>query len=180
MRKVLTYSILLFVSFFVFSCFQRSPKLADMETYTGPLFESKNVVIYLSDSSVVKIIMKGPEQVQYQNGDVEFPRGIEVNFFDRFGKKTSILTAQSGFKSAEENVYRVNGDVVVRNLQKQERLSTEELFWNPETQIIYTKKFVTVKTPTELIPAEGLKAPQDFSSYEFIKPSAGQFKFKAF
>lgn len=178
MNKLLTYSIVLSLAVLTFSCFQDNPKLADMEEYIGPSFESENVVIYLSDSTVVKVIMKGAKQLQHQNGDIEFPEGIEVTFFDRFGEKISVLTAQSGFKSAEENVYRANGDVIVRNLKKEETLSTEELFWNPDTETIYTNKFVTVQTPTELIPAEGLTAPQDFSSYEFIKPRAGEFKIK--
>ena len=178
MKKILTYSLLLSLIVSLSSCFQDNPRLAEMEEYTGPLFESENVTIYLSDSTVVKVIMKGAKQLQHQNGDIEFPEGIEVTFFDRFGEKISVLTAQSGFKSAEENIYRANGDVIVKNLKKEETLSTEELFWNPDTEMIYTNKFVTVQTPTKLIPAEGLTAPQDFSSYEFIKPRDGEFKIK--
>jgi len=147
-----------------------------MEEYTGPLFESDNVEINLSQSTITKVIMKGKKQLQHQNGDIEFPEGIEVTFFDEFGEKTSILTAQKGYKTAKENVYRANGDVVVRNLKKQETLRTEELFWNPETAKIYTNKFVTVQTPTELIQAEGLTAPQDFSTYEFTKAKEGKFE----
>ncbi len=147
-----------------------------MEEYTGPLFESDNVEINLSQSTITKVIMKGKKQLQHQNGDIEFPEGIEVTFFDELGEKTSILTAQKGFKTAKENVYRANGDVVVRNLEKQETLRTEELFWNPETAKIYTNKFVTVQTPTELIQAEGLTAPQDFSTYEFTKAKEGKFE----
>lgn len=160
----------------VSSCFSDDQKLSEMEEYTGPHYESDNVEINLSQSTITKVIMKGKKQLQHQNGDIEFPEGIEVTFFDELGKKTSILTAQKGFKSAKENVYRANGDVVVRNLEKQETLRTEELFWNPETAKIYTNKFVTVQTPTELIQAEGLIAPQDFSTYEFTKAKEGKFE----
>lgn len=141
-----------------------------MEEYTGPLFESDDVEIILSDSTVVKVIMSGKKQLQHQNGDIEFPEGIKVVFYDRFGETISELTAQHGFKSADENVYRGRGDVYVKNLKKKETLSTEELFWNPETEQIYTDKFVTIETDEELILAEGMKAPQDFSTYELIKP----------
>lgn len=147
-----------------------------MEEYTGPSFESENVEILLSSSTVVKIIMKGKKQVQQQNGDIEFPEGMEVTFFDEFGEKTSILTAQKGFKSAEENIYRANGDVVVKNLSKEETLRTEELFWNPDTEKIYTNKFVTVQTLTELISGESLVAPQDFSTYEFTSVKESEFE----
>ena len=176
MKRVITYCILFTLAGAVSACFQDEEKLSDMEEYTGPAFESENVVIRLTEATVVKVIMKGRKQLQHQNGDLEFPDGLEVTFYDENGEKTSILTALSGFKSANENIYRANGDVVVRNLSKEETLRTEELFWNPDTQKIYTNKFVTVQTVTDLIPAEGLVAPQDFSTYEFIKPRNGEFK----
>ncbi|OEK02841.1 LPS export ABC transporter periplasmic protein LptC [Roseivirga sp. 4D4] len=176
MNKLLKYYPFIILVFLISSCFSDDQKLSEMEEYTGPLFESDNVEINLSQSTITKVIMKGKKQLQHQNGDIEFPEGIEVTFFDELGEKTSILTAQKGFKSAKENVYRANGDVVVRNLKKQETLRTEELFWNPETEKIYTNKFVTVQTPRELIQAEGLTAPQDFSTYEFTKAKEGKFE----
>lgn len=176
MKRVITYGILLATAFAFSACFQDEEKLSEMEEYTGPAFESENVVIRLTEATVVKVIMKGRKQLQHQNGDLEFPDGLEVTFYDENGEKTSILTSLTGFKSADENVYRANGDVVVRNLSKEETLRTEELFWNPDTQKIYTLKFVTVQTPDELIQAEGLEAPQDFSSYEFTKPRNGEIK----
>lgn len=176
MKRVITYYILFALACTFSACFPDEEKLTDMEEYTGPAFESNNVVLRLTQATVVKVIMKGRKQLQHQNGDIEFPDGLEVTFFDENGEKTSILTALKGFKSAGENFYRANGDVVVLNLKKQETLKTEELFWNPETEKIYTNKFVTVQTPTDLIPAEGLIAPQDFSTYEFTKLRDGEFK----
>ncbi len=178
MKKLFTYCFFLITILLVGSCLSEDQKLAEMEEYTGPLFESDNVEINLSQSTVTKVIMKGKKQLQHQNGDIEFPEGIEVTFFDSEGIKTSILTAQRGFKSSEENVYKANGDVVVVNLAKEETLRTEELFWNPETAKIYTNKFVTVQTATELIRAEGLIAPQDFSTYEFIKATESEIEIK--
>jgi len=176
MKRLFTYGIMVTALCLISACTQEEPKLSDMEEYTGPSFESENVLIKLSEATIIKVIMKGKKQLQYQNGDIEFPEGLEITFFDENGEKTSILTAQKGFKSAKENFYRANGDVIVRNLVKEETLRTEELFWNPETEEIYTNRFVTVQTLDELIQAEGLKAPQDFSSYEFIKPRDGEIK----
>ena len=151
-------------------------KALDIEEYTGPLFESENVEIMITDSTVVKIIMSGAKQLQHQNGDIEFPQGIKVTFYDKFGEKISELTAQEGYKAADDNFYRARGDVHVQNLQKKETLSTEELFWNPDDHEIYTDKFVTIETQDELILAEGMRAPEDFSTYELIRPQDSIFK----
>lgn len=143
--------------------------MSGVQMYEGPRFESSDVRIVLSDSSVVKMVMSGRRQLEHQNGDLEFPEGIKLVFYNRLGQKTSELTALKGYKNADENLFRVEGDVVVVNLEKKETLSTEELYWNPENKTIYTDKFVTVKTPDQLLFAEGMTANQDFSSYEFRK-----------
>jgi hypothetical protein len=44
-------------------------------------------------------------------------------------------------------------------------LNTEELFWEPKKEIIYTDKFVRIETDGEIITGEGMEAPQDFSTW---------------
>lgn len=140
-----------------------------MEEYTGPRYESSNVYIVVSDSAVVKLEMSGARQLTFINGDLEFPEGIKVTFYDVLGEKTSELTAQRGYYSNETKLYRVEGDVIVNNLQKQEKLSTEELFWDKEKRTIYTDKFVSVKSPDILIFAEGMDSDESFTNYTFRK-----------
>lgn len=152
------------------ACSSETQRLSDMQEYEGPMYESENVRILLSDSTVVKVEMLGKRQVQYQNGDIEFPEGLHLIFYDKEGQKITELTAQKGYKASKENMYRAEGDVLVKNLNKKETLSTELLFWDPKEEIIYTNQFVTIETETELLPAEGFSAPQDFSTYELIKP----------
>ncbi len=175
MRYKISFIILALAVFAAFSCSTEQQKLADMEEYTGPAFESTGVEILMSDSTVLKIKLMGDRQIQHQNGDLEFPDGIHVVFYNRLGDAISEITAQEGFKAAEENVFRARGDVLVRDLLEDKTLSSEELFWNPDEQIIYTDKFVTIETKEELVLAEGLTAPQDFSTYELINPRDSQF-----
>jgi LPS export ABC transporter protein LptC len=157
------------------ACFSE-PKRAEMEVYEGPSIESEDVRILVSDSSVNKILIMGARQLKHQNGDLEFPEGMEATIFDRFGEPVTRLTALQAYQSAGENIYRAVGDVFVTNLQKNETLRTEELFWDPEKEIIYTEKFVTIKTEDDLIPGEGLIAPQDFSTFEIKRPTEAVFK----
>lgn len=161
-----------------FSCKTEQPKLSDLEEYTGPGFESTGVQVIMSDSTFLKVQLTGNKQVQHRNGDLEFPEGIKVVFYNKAGEPISQITAQEGYKAAEENVYRARGDVVVQDLVEKKTLSTEELYWNPDEKTIYTDKFVTIETAEELVLAEGLKAPQDFSTYELINPHDTEFIIK--
>lgn len=178
MNKFKLHILLLLVIALFSGCFSKEKKLAELDVYEGPMYESENVSIQLTDSSVVRVIIEGEKQLQHQNGDIEFPDGLKVTFFDRFGDQTSQLTAQRGFKANESNLYRANGDVFVNNLQYKQTLKTEELFWDPDKEEIYTNKFVIVETESEIIQAEGMRAPQDFSSYEFDRPRDATFTLK--
>lgn len=178
MKKLNLLFLTLLTAIAVSSCFSDQKKLADMEVYDGPMYESENVKILFTDSTVVRVIIYGNKQLQHQNGDIEFPEGIKIEFYDKNGEQTSELTAQSGFKENNSNLYRANGDVFVNNLQIRQTMRSEELFWSPENEKIFTEKFVIVETETEIIQAEGMTAPQDFSSYEFTNPRDATFTVK--
>lgn len=175
MNKKVVYILFIIPLALFLNCGGEEVKLADMEEYSGPAFESTGVEVLMSDSTVLKIKLTGDKQLQHKNGDLEFPEGIKVVFYSKTGQAITEITALEGFKAAEENVYRARGDVLVRDLIEKKTLSSEELYWNPEDQTIYTDKFVTIETTEELILAEGLKAPQDFSTYELINPKDSEF-----
>lgn len=170
MKYSIFYISILVLLLSLLSCGGEETKLSDMEEYDGPAFESTGVEVLMSDSTVLKVKLTGNKQLQHQNGDLEFPEGIKVIFYSKSGIPITEITAQEGFKAADENIYRARGDVLVRDLVEKKNLSSEELFWDPDEQTIYTDKFVTIETNEELVLAEGLKAPQDFSTYELINP----------
>lgn len=175
MNRIKLLLLLTLIALSLSACINEQQKLSDLEVYDGPMYESEGVKILFSDSTVVRVIITGAKQIQHQNGDIEFPDGIKIVFYDKNGEQTSELTAQSGYKETNSNLYRANGDVFVNNLQNKQTMRSEELYWSPETEKIFTEKFVIVETETEVIQAEGMTAPQDFSSYEFTNPKDATF-----
>ena len=69
------------------------------------------------------------------------------------------------FVLAVEEILKISGKVVINNKRDGKKMSTEELFWSPATQKIYTDKFIIIETASEIIQGEGMDATQDFSSY---------------
>ena len=61
--------------------------------------------------------------------------------------------------------------VEVKNIRKKEQLNTEELFWKPKDQKIYTEKFLTIRQEDQILSGEGLDAAQDLSRYKITKPT---------
>ena len=149
-----------------------------MEEYDGPILESENVEIIMTEGSIRKLGIKGNKQLTFSNGDLKFPETIRIDFFDSNGDTTSVLTAMEGVYDAKTKLYRAFGDVVVHNFKKNQTLKTEELFWNPNTERIYTDLFFIVTTETDLIQGIGLDAPQDFSEYTVNSPGGSEFEIK--
>ncbi len=143
--------------------------------YEGPLREAENITIFSTEKNVMKVLLKAKKINELQNGDREFPEGIYIEFYDAFGKITSTLRANSAYHFKSEDKWRGLGDVEVINIEKQQQLNTEELFWKQSTKKIFTDKFVTIKLENEILYGTGLDADQDLSHYT-LKNIEGEFE----
>ncbi|MBC7485384.1 MAG: LPS export ABC transporter periplasmic protein LptC [Cytophagaceae bacterium] len=162
---VLTLSVL-------FSCKEDAKPMEEMKVYQGPMMETDSLQTLFSDSAILRVKFNAGKELEYQNGDKEFLKGVRVEFFNEHGKQEAVLTSQKGYQEKSTSIYRVEGDVVVQNFAEKKELHTEKLFWDSNKKKIYTpdKQFVMIKTPTEHITGEGLQATQDFSRYSLKKP----------
>jgi len=145
---------------------------SDMPIYEGPILELTNTETYYSDSSVVRIKLKAPKQLEFENKDREFKEGIYLEFYDPDGSLSSFLKANYSYYYAKEDKWRALGNVIVKNIKNNEQLNTEELFWIQKDEIVYTNKFVRIEAEGLIQMGEGLEAKQDFSWYR-IKNSRG-------
>ncbi len=68
-----------------------------------------------------------------------------------------------------KNIYHIMGRVLINNQIKHETLTTDELYWNPDTKKIYTDKPVDVKTPEQILHGIGMDSNQDFTEYTLRK-----------
>lgn len=161
------FSPLLFIS-----CNQSD--LKEPLVYDGPQRIVENIELYYTEDNQVKVKMIAAEVHEFESGDREFPKGIYLEFFDETGKLESTLRANEAYYFKKEHQWRGRGKVEVKNLEKNEQLNTEELFWKPADEKIFTDKFVTIRQETDVIYGQGLEAKQDMSDYTIKKPE-GEF-----
>lgn len=150
---------------------ETGPKL----TYNGPFMETTNVLTLVSDSAKLKFQLTAPLEQRYENGDDIYRKGMEVTFYSADGRKTVINTLRANYGKFDKvkNLYIMRGKVQVVNVPQAQRMSTEELYFDKNKQLIYTDSatFVKVETPTEYIEGYGLTANQNFSRYSIKKPT---------
>ena len=141
------------------------------QKYQGPLMTTIDVVTLYSDSARIKVRLEGPLEEKYESGDILYPQGLNVTFYEDDGTVTTTLRANSGKYEQAKDTYLATGNVIVHNLQKEQKLHTEELHWDKQKQTIFTEKEVRIETPEEILTGQGLTAKEDFSRYKILKPT---------
>ncbi|MBT9392244.1 LPS export ABC transporter periplasmic protein LptC [Hymenobacter sp. NST-14] len=142
--------------------------------YKGPMLETENVLMLVSDSARLRVRLTAPLQQDYESGDSEYPKGVKLTFLDTDGETViNTITGKYGKFEKNKSLYTMRGDVRVANVPKQQRMNTEEAFYDQNKASIYTKEQTEIKvtTPTEVLTGRGLKANQDFSWYRILTPT---------
>lgn len=156
------------LSLFILSC-REDVDTAALQVYDGPLNSAINIHLVHSDSAVVRSEIRAPKQLEFSNGNIEFPEGIDIQFFEVDGTLSTTMKADKGFFLKTENIYKGIGNVQVNNLLKDQRLQAEELYWNPTDKKIYTETFVTIQEKQTLFNGTGMEADESFSKYKLKK-----------
>ena len=152
------------------SCDSEMAEEAEKTNYQGPLRTLDNAEIIHSDSARLKARILADKVYNMQNGDREAPEGMFITFYEKDGSKSSTLKADYAYFTEENKIWHAQGNVIVHNIENQETLKTEELFWDPQSGDVSTEKFVKIETPEEVITGTGLVAKQDFSTWSLKQP----------
>lgn len=115
--------------------------------------------------------MRAPAQMEFSNGDREFPNGLEIEFYNKQGKLNSTLKADYVHYNKNQELYTGTGNVVIVNKEEKQTLYTDFLHWSRLEHRIFTNRFVKIITPDETLTGYGLTSQEDFSSYKILKPS---------
>lgn len=164
-----TYLFLFLCVFGLIAC-KNNDKEKKTNAYNGPILESDDLNVILSDSGLVKVKVSTAKQLRYAQGDESYPKTVYVTFIDKMGVEYSRLRGDSARFSKSKNLYQIMGNVLVNNTKENQSLATEELFWNPSTRKIYSERKVNIKTPKQnFVALAGMDAEQDFSKYTLRK-----------
>jgi LPS export ABC transporter protein LptC len=168
MKALFIQVLCIFLSMPLLSC-EDEVDSSMFDVYDGPVSTGYDIELFHSDSAIVRSHLVAKKQMEFDGGDLEFPEGIEITFLDKEGNVTTTMRADRGYYVKKDNLYRGEGDVQVNNLEKEQKLSSEELFWDPNAKKIYTEKFVTIQEKETLFNGTGMEADEGFNEYKLFK-----------
>jgi LPS export ABC transporter protein LptC len=151
--------------FFFLSCENDQKTIDEMTKPKALIEEAKTIETYLSQGGLLKAKLWAPYMLR-SSGDttfVEFTKSLHVDFYDSTGKVDSHLDALYGkYYETLSKVY-LRDSVLVYNFQG-DSMRSPELWWDQNTQRIYTDKPVWVKKgETTLTGQNGMESRQDLS-----------------
>lgn len=131
-----------------------------------------NLETIYTDSAKIQLIVKSKLVETYNQEEdsyLEFPKGLEVFFYDKNEMVESQLSAKYAIYHKADQLWEAKDSVVVINAND-EILNTEQLFWDENKKLIYTSKFVSITTTNEIIYGEGMEANENFTNWKIMKP----------
>jgi LPS export ABC transporter protein LptC len=166
-------NILLLLILFT-SCGNTDKEIEEIKPYEGAIQEAEDMILYRSEGAILRTKLITPKFLEFVNGDREFPLGLYIEFYNEEGKMTTTLKANEAKYFKIEDHWRGRGDVEIKNVENNEQLNSEELYWKPSEKRMFTEKFVTIKLPDQILYGTGLEAKDDLSEYT-IKQPEGEF-----
>ena len=142
-----------------------------------PAETMKDAEIMYSDSGKVKMKLTGAQLDHFTGEDkdyIEFPKGVNVLFYDDSMHVNSKLKADYGIRYEKDGKMEAKRNVEVVNV-KEEKLNTEYLIWDEKKDSIYTKAPVTITSKDYVMWGDGLKSNRDFTKYKITHPHGTRF-----
>jgi LPS export ABC transporter protein LptC len=169
----LSYTGCMSVMFFLVtstSCVNDEQKVKEMfEKKTG-LDEAEGVVSYMSQGGRTRAKLTAPTLLRFQDTlpRMEFPRSLHVDFFDSTMHVENQVDALFGRYLETQNKVYMRDSVRVFNI-KADTLFCQELWWDQNNQQFHTDKPVRIHRPGMIINGVGLRAPQDFKTFDIFQ-----------
>ncbi len=155
----------------LFSCENKISEIQEItQEDTLPLVSAYDIEYIRTDSGQKQIVLKSVLMERYDGKDpyAVFPDGFEVTFYDTAGIPTSFIRANYGVSFEKKKFMRARNNVVVKNLETEEQLDTENLVWDQKKKMIYSNTFVKITSPDKVIYGDSMRANENFSEREIF------------
>jgi LPS export ABC transporter protein LptC len=160
--------VMFFIITLTFSCEDNSDVLKELSIVRqDPLATAYNIRMIYTDSMKIQAILTAPKHVDFTNLSfryAEFPEGLKLVFFDTAGNENEVL-ADYGILYDETKLIDLRGNVQLKSYDGS-LLTTEQLFWDAQTEWLFTEKPFKFKDEDYDFNALRLDTNKDFTKFQ--------------
>ena len=176
------------VAFIVISCKGKLGEAENLDLKEVPVQTVDNMFIVQTENGRIQMRSEAPLMERYERDTLSyelFPDGFFVYGYTDDEKLETEIVADNArhlkYKDGRES-WEAFGNVVVRNLIKQEVMDTDTLYWDQKNEKIYTHCYVRMYSPDGFMQGYGMESDQrarnsiifnPFNSYGFLEQEEG-------
>lgn len=158
-RKYICLTVIILLTLFLISCEKKVATVRKFDIQSLPALTSTDITTIYSDSGKVQLILKAP-LIESYSGDSpysEFREGIFVIFYDGHKDSVGYALAKYAKFTDKKKLWELRDSVIIMN-GSNDRLETEQLYWDQDKDLIYTDRFVKIIGEDQTIMGTGFES----------------------
>lgn len=171
----ITIAFMVVVMFVLFSsCSGNKKTLGDaiVERDSLPVMDTKGVTTLISDSGIIRYRLIAEEWKVFDRKNPPhwaFEKGVYLESFDSLFQVEANVQADTAYYYEKKKLWKLMGNVVIKNF-KGEKFNTDLLYWNQNTEKVYSDQFIRIEQPERIITGWGFESNQQMTVYKIFKP----------
>ena len=154
------------VAFVVYSCKAHLQEAEELNIKEAPIQSVDDMFIVQTKNGKIQMRAEAPLMERYERDTLSFelfPNGFYVFGYDDLENLETQIVADHArhlkYKDGRES-WEAFGNVVVKNLIKQEVMETDTLYWDQKEEKIYTHCYVRMYSPAGFMQGYGMESDQ--------------------
>lgn len=154
------------VAFVVYSCKSDLGEAAVLKIDETPVQSVRNMFIVQSENGKIQMRASADLMQKYERDTLSyelFPEGFSVYGYTDDGLLETEIVADNARHTKYEDgreTWEAFGNVVVKNLIKEEVMETDTLYWDQKNEKIYTHCYVKMYSPDGFMQGYGMESDQ--------------------
>lgn len=168
--------------FFYTACDSKDKSMIDIkyDPETTPSMNTDSVTTLISDSGITRYKLVTENWQVFDKAEDPFwyfPKGIYIERFDSVFQVEAKILADTAWNFTDKRLWRLKGNVDIRNMEGEMFLS-DELFWDQQSQRVYSDKFIEIKRGVTELKGYGFESNQEMTEYRIFRPHDGKIPFR--
>ena len=167
------------VAFVVYSCGGNLSEAEKLNLDKIPLQTVDSMFFIQSENGRLKMRVEAPRMEVYEHDTISydlFPAGLKVYAYGESGElETTIFSEQARHDKTGSEQWSAFGNVVVKNIVKNETMETDTLYWDATKHEIWTDCYVKMYSPSGLMQGYGMRSDEMARNSILMNPFDTEF-----
>ncbi len=165
------------VAIIVFSCKSKLSEAERLDLRHTPIQTVDSMYILQTKDGLVEMRVEAPVMERYDTDTLSyelFPQGLDVYGYTENGELQSEIHSENAShekrKTGGDEIWKAFGNVVIRNVLKQETMETDTIYWDRKAGEIYTDCYVRMYSPDGFMQGYGMRSDEKVTNSIILRP----------